>query len=98
MKYFVILLQGLTDNNVKRASEVVAAQGCGWWHYMPGSMLVIGGAAHITAPWLREQVRQVAASPDNVSIMVLEVDPREWSGWMSTDWPAWLLENWPAHK
>lgn len=93
---FVLMTAGLTTDQ-ERAIVDWLAPNFGWFHHFTNSWLIVDFTGETTAEVLRDGLRQFIPGP--VPFVVLQVEPKSWSGMMKTDdigakQTKWLNENW----
>lgn len=91
LKHFVIAIDTSTAPERDTITNSIEAAGCGFWHWLPDFWLVGDPDFAHSPDWWRDRVRALAPSR---MVMVLEVSPRMWAGYVPEDTEHWMSQTW----
>ena len=75
-RFFIIGVDPTTKEQSEAITNWVKAKGA-WWHWIDGMWLMVSSDQSISVTTIRDQLKAMA---DGVYSLVIEVDPKNWSG------------------
>jgi hypothetical protein len=81
MKRFVLATEALTADQERALALQFPQPPWAWWHWLPNCWLLVDQSGQMTADNVRD--RFSAVSP--VQCLVLEIDPKVWTGMFTVD-------------
>lgn len=100
-KRYIVLLQESTEENDNKFLEFIKSKYLGWWHWLPNSWLLSDATGNLSAPIIRDAVRE---SYSDVNSLVIELKPDgdTWSGFGPSsgdkDMFKWIKETWNSMR